>query len=61
MKKHTRRVHTVRARFKMGQHVRISKEKTKFKKGAEKNFFGKYFELTKLLREYPGLFTSWKI
>jgi hypothetical protein len=61
MKKHIRRVRTVSASYKVGQHVRISKEKMKFKKGAEKILFRKYFELTRLLRGHPGLFTSWKI
>ena len=61
MNKHIRRVRTISARFRVGQHVRISKEKMKFKNGAEIILVGKYFELTRLLREHPGLSTSWKI
>ena len=45
-----RRVRTVRARFRVGQHVRITKEKMKIKKAPNKILVGKYFELTRLLR-----------
>ena len=41
--KYIRRVRTVRARFKVGQHVITSKEKMKFKKGAEENFSREIF------------------
>jgi len=61
MQKHTRRVRTIRARFKVGQHVRISKEKMKFEKGAEENFSREIFRINKVSREHAGLFTSWKI
>jgi len=61
MNKHIRRVRTISARFRVGKHVRISKEKMKFKEAPKKIFVGKYFELTRLLRENPGLSTSWKI
>jgi len=61
MNKHIRGVRTISVRFRVGQHVRISKEKMKFEKGAEKILVGNYFELTRLLRGHPGLSTSWKI
>jgi len=38
MNKKIRRVRTIRAKFKVGQHVRISKGKMKFTKDAEKNY-----------------------
>ena len=61
LNKHIRRVRTKSARFRVGQYVRISKEKMKLKKAPKKFLVGKYFELTRLLREHPGLSTSWKI
>jgi len=33
-----RSIRVIRARFQVGQHVRISNEKMKFPKGAEQNF-----------------------
>ena len=53
MYKHIRRVRTVRARFKVGQHVRISKEKMKFEKGAEENFSRQIFLINKVIRRTP--------
>jgi len=53
MKKHIRRVRTVRARYKVGQHVRISKEKMKFKKGAEENFSLEIFKINKVIKSTP--------
>jgi hypothetical protein len=53
MNKHIRRVRTVSARFKVGQHVRISKEKMKFKKGAEKNFSREKFRIKKFIKTTP--------
>ena len=61
MNKHIVRVRTVSARFRVGQHVRITKEKMKIKKAPNKILVGKYFELTRLLREHPGLSKSCKI
>jgi hypothetical protein len=34
----SRRIRTVRAKFSVGQHLRISKEKMKFAKGYEQSF-----------------------
>jgi len=53
MKKHIRRVGTIRARFKVGQHVRISKEKMKFEKGAEENFSRVIFRINKVIKRTP--------
>jgi hypothetical protein len=53
MNKHIRRVRTVRARFKIGQHVRISKEKKKFKIGAEENFSREIFRIYKAIKMTP--------
>jgi len=61
MNKMIRRVRIIRARFKVGQHVRISMEIMIFEKGAKENFSRKYFELIRLLKEHPGLSTSWNI
>ena len=52
-KKNIRRVRTIRAKFKVGQHVRISKEKMKFKKGAEQNFSQEIFRINKVIKRTP--------
>jgi hypothetical protein len=51
--KHIRRVRTVSARFRVGQHVRIGKEKMKFKKGAEENFIREIFRINKVIKRTP--------
>ena len=43
---------TIRARFIVGQHVRISKE-IKFEKGAEKNFSREIFRINKVIKRTP--------
>ena len=53
MNKHIRRVRTVRARFKVGQHVCISMEKMKFEKGAEKNYIREIFRNNKVNKRTP--------
>jgi len=53
MNKNIRRVRTIRAKFKVGQHVRISKEKMKFKKGAEQNFSQEIFRINKVIKRTP--------
>ena len=50
-KKH--RVRSVRAKFRVEKHVRISKEKQKFAKGAEQNFSQEIFRITKVFRRTP--------
>jgi hypothetical protein len=59
--KHIRRVPTKRAKFKVGQHVRISKEKMKFTKGAEENYSREIFRNNKVIKKYQDLSKSWKI
>ena len=44
---------TVKARFNVGQHVRISKDKIKFKKGAEENFSREIFLINKFIKRTP--------
>ena len=48
-----RRVHTVRAKFSVGQHVRIMKEQMKFAKGYEQNFSTKIFRISKVIKRAP--------
>jgi len=48
-----RRVHTVRAKFRVGQHVRISKESRKFAKGYEQNFSKEIFRISKVIERVP--------
>ena len=45
-----RRVRSVRAKLRVGQHVRISKEKMKFAKGAEQNFSQEIFRITNVIK-----------
>ena len=56
MNKHIRRVRTISARFRVGQHVRISKEKMKFKEAPKKILIGKYFELTRILENTQAVY-----
>jgi hypothetical protein len=51
-----RRVRTVRAKFSVGQHVRISKEKMKFAKGYEQNFSTEIFRIVKVIERRPRPF-----
>jgi len=53
MNKHIRRVRTISARFREGQHVRISKERMKFKKGAEENFSREIFRINNVIKRRP--------
>jgi hypothetical protein len=53
MNTNIQRVRTIRAKFKVGQHVRISKEKMKFKKGAEQNFSQEIFRINKVVKRTP--------
>ena len=53
MNKHTHRVRIISARFRVGQHFRISKEKMKFKKGAEENFSRETFRINKVIKRTP--------
>jgi hypothetical protein len=49
MNERSRRIRTVRAKFSVGQHVRISKEKMKFAKGYEQNFSTEIFRIAKVI------------
>ena len=51
--KNRRRVHNIKAKFKVGQHVRISKEKMNFAKGAEHNFSQEIFQIYKAIKMTP--------
>ena len=42
-----------RVRFRVGQHVRISKEKIKFAKGSEKNYTEEIFKINKVINWTP--------
>jgi len=53
MNKHIRRVRAVSATFRVGQNVRISKEKMKFKKWADKNFSREIFRINKVTKRTP--------
>ena len=55
------RVSTIRAKFRVGQHVRISKENMKFKKGAEQNFSQEIFRNNKVIKKHHGLSMRRKI
>jgi hypothetical protein len=44
------RVRTLRAKFKVGQHVRISKKKMKFRKGADQSFSQEIFRIKEIKR-----------
>ena len=51
--KKIRRVRTIGAKFTIGQHVRISKEKMKFTKGAEDYFSREIFRINKVINRTP--------
>ena len=53
MEEKRRRIRVVRARFRVGQHVRISREKMKFAKGAEQNFSTEIFRVVKVIERWP--------
>jgi hypothetical protein len=48
-----KRIRTVRPKFKVGQMVRISKEKMKFAKGYEQNFSTEIFRISKVIERSP--------
>jgi len=47
------RIPTARATFRVGHHVRMNKEKTKFPKGGEKNYSTEIFRIIKVIRRTP--------
>jgi len=48
-----RSVRVAKDKFRAGQHVRISKEKMKFAKGAEQNFSTDIFRIAKVIERRP--------
>jgi hypothetical protein len=46
-------VRTAKARFRVGQHVRISKQKMKFAKGGEQNNTTEIFRIVKVFHRSP--------
>ena len=53
MQKRRGKVRVKMARYSVGQHVRISKEKAKFAKSAEQNFSTKIFRIIKVIHRTP--------
>jgi hypothetical protein len=47
------RTRVVKPKYSVGQHVRISKEKMHFAKGAEQNYSTEIFRVTKVIRRRP--------
>ena len=52
-RKKQRSVRVAKAKFLAGQHVRISKEKMNFAKGAEQNFSTEIFRIAKVIERRP--------
>jgi hypothetical protein len=50
LNKKNKRIRKVQPKFRVGQHVRISKEKMSFVKGAEQNYTTTIFIITKVIR-----------
>ena len=48
-----RRIRVTKVKFTLRQHVRISKEKMKFAKGGEQNFYTEVFRITKVIERRP--------
>jgi hypothetical protein len=53
MQKKEQRIRRAQAKFRVGQHVRISKEKMIFAKGAEQNYSTEIFKIIKVIRKSP--------
>jgi hypothetical protein len=47
------RVHTKKAKYSVGQHVRISKKKMKFAMSVEQNFSTEVFQIIKVIHRTP--------
>ena len=48
-----KRTRVIKAKYSVGQHVRISKEKAKFAKSAEQNFSTEIFRIVKVITRSP--------
>jgi hypothetical protein len=55
MNKKRDKISIEKPRFRLGQHVRISKEKIKFAKGGEQNYSTEVFRVIKVIRRTPRL------
>ena len=53
MESRKRSVRFAKAKFRAGQHVRMSKEKMKFAKGVEQNFSMEIFRIAKVIERRP--------
>ena len=53
MQKRWGKVRVKAARYSVGQHVRISKEKAKFSKSADQNFSAEVFRIIKAIHRTP--------
>ena len=53
MEARRRGVRVAKAEFRVGQHVRISREKMKFAKSAEQNFSTEIFRIAKVIERSP--------
>ena len=53
MEARRRGVRVAKAQFRVGQHVRISREKVKFAKSAEENFSTEIFRIVKVIERRP--------
>ena len=56
MEEKSRRIRVILVRFRVGQHVRISKEEMKFAKGSEQNFSTEIFRVVKVIERWPRPF-----
>ena len=53
LKRKAEKIPRVEPKFRVGQHVRISKEKMRFAKGAEQNYTTEIFTINKVIRRTP--------
>jgi len=56
-----KRTRVINAKYSVGQHVRISKEKAKFAKSAEQNFTREIFQIIKVIPRTRVQSTNCKI
>jgi len=49
-----KRFRVIKAKYSVGQHVRISKEKAKFAKSSEQNFSTEIFRIVKVIPRTPS-------
>jgi hypothetical protein len=55
------RIRSAQAKFRVGQHVLIIKEKMIFAKGSEQNFSTEIFKIIKVIPKVHDRPTNWKI